>query len=78
MGLRWCGVECTSHKQNLFYSHLSISALFLVEQTQLTSSGIGFFCLDKLPEIKGSPVLLLREGFAEDQPVCLPSSPPAC
>lgn len=46
-------------------------------QTELTSSAIGFFCLDKLPEIKGSAELLPREAFAEDQPVSLPSSPPA-
>lgn len=34
------------------------------------------FCLDKLPAFTGSPEFLLREIFAEDQPVTLPSSPP--
>lgn len=40
------------------------------------SFGTRPFCLDKLPEFTGTPVFLLRDIFAEDQPVTLPSSPP--
>lgn len=39
------------------------------------SFGTRPFCLDKLPEFTGTPVFLLRDIFAEDQPVTLPSSP---
>lgn len=37
----------------------------------------GFFCLERAPELKGIPLVLVREGFAEDQPEILPSSAPA-
>jgi len=37
----------------------------------------GFFCLDRLPELKVMPAFRGREGFADDQPAVLPSSPPA-
>lgn len=37
---------------------------------------IGLFCLDKLPAFRSGPELLLREGSAEENPACLPSSSP--
>lgn len=49
----------------------------LTSLLKAASSASAPFCLDTLPEIKGSPVLLVREGFAEIQPEGLPSSPPA-
>ena len=36
----------------------------------------GAFCLDKVPSVAIGPEFLLRVGSDEDQPVCLPSSPP--
>lgn len=41
------------------------------------SFAIGLFCLDKFAEFPSGPEFLLREGSADDQPVCLPSSAPA-
>jgi len=40
------------------------------------SLGTGAFCLDKFPSFAIGPEVLLRAGSDEDQPACLPSSPP--
>lgn len=37
----------------------------------------GLFCLERLPAFTTGPEFLLRDGSAKDQPVSLPSSPPA-
>jgi hypothetical protein len=41
------------------------------------SLATGLFCLERLPTFTTGPECLLREGSAEDQPIGLPSSPPA-
>jgi hypothetical protein len=50
---------------------LTITSLDAVD-----SLGTGAFSLDKFPSFAIGPELLLRAGSDEDQPACLPSSPP--
>lgn len=50
---------------------LTIASLDAVE-----SLGTGAFCLNKFTSFAIGPEFLLRAGSDEDQPACLPSSPP--
>lgn len=70
-------LEARARGLKTFKSGFSQKSSTTASLDEIGSFTAGLFCLERFPALTIGPEFLLREGSDNDQPVSLPSSPPA-